>query len=127
MTMNYTAAGEIIRGSYWPPGGDVLTLVLTRSTGWVGADGWTWELVLSRTIRGGDPDLELEAASVTVDGTHLTLTVRATDDETAGLPKTNNRTFAVELRSTSDDDPAEVSYWDAAQGIAMVRSPAGEA
>ena len=96
--------------------------MLTRSTGWAGADAWTWELLLSRTLRAGTPDLTLTADSVAEDGTELTLTFHATPVETATLP--DKHAFAIELKST--DGAAVVSYWDAAQGRALVRSAAGE-
>ena len=122
--VDYTEKGEIIRGSQWPPGGDDLTIRLTRSSGWVGADAWTWKLLFSRTLRGGTPDLALTATNASVAGTLLTLTFKAEDTETAALPAARKDTFHVELQST--DGSGDVGYWDAAQGSARVRDVAGE-
>ena len=123
---DYTEDGDIIRGSRWPPAEDVLTVEITNTGGWpAGADGWIWSLALSRTARGGTPDVELTADSADVAGNVLTLTFHATSAETAALPAGKGR-FYVEVKSDDGDDPAVVSYYDCVAGTANVRDAAGE-
>lgn len=117
-------AGDIIRGSQWPAGGETLPLTLIRSSGWTsGEDGWTWKLQISRTQRGASPDLELTASTAIIVGTRLTLTFAATDVETAALPD-GPPTMFVELES--EDLSNDISYWDEAAGFIPVRDPVGE-
>jgi len=121
---DYTPDSSIVRGSRWPPAGDVLTVEITNTGGWAaGADGWTWSLCLSRTRRGGTPDLEIEADSAALNGTVMTLTFTATSAETAALPAGKGR-FNVEIKS--DDGAGAVSYYDCVAGTASVRDSDGE-
>ena len=135
---DYTQDGDIIRGSRWPAADEVLTIQLTKASGWpADADEWTWELCLSRTLRGGAPDLVLEASNVFVSDEILQCTFYATPAQTAALPGTGRTQFYVDLRSTetpgTTTTPAPgasvdiVSYYDCVHGVAWVRNPAGEA
>jgi hypothetical protein len=132
---DYTAYDDIVRGGRWPAAGDALTVQITNDSGWpAGADGWLWELLLSRTLRGGTPDLALAADSVSVADDVLTLTFHAAPDETLSLPGSGRQQFYVEVRSTEgggttttgSGEPPVVSYYDCVQGTAVVRNPAGE-
>lgn len=119
--VDYTDTDEIIRGSIWPPAGDVMTLELTKSTGWAGAGAWTWTLMISRHMDGGTADLELVATGASIAGDVLTLLFTATSAQTAALPLVG--VYSVGLKS---DNGAIMSYYDAAQGIASVRDFVGE-
>ena len=124
---DYTERAEIIRGSRWPPGAGFVTVRLHCSEGWAGADEWTWELLLSRTLRAGTPDVVLEADSAAEDGEDATWFIvqfHATHTQTSALPETKNRTFHVDIQST--DGEGVPSLWDVVEGTALVRSPAGE-
>ena len=118
------AWGEIVRGSRWPPANDPFTIEITNTNGWpVGADSWTWEVLLSRAVAGSTPDLTL-TASAGLDGNVLTLTFNATPAETAALPGGGRTKFYVDVRST--DGSGVVSYYDVVQGYAWARDPAGQ-
>ncbi len=129
--LDYTEeAGEIIRGGRWPPAAGCITLTLTRTCdgdplNWpAGADGWTWELLISRYVAGSAPDLTLTAHSVDLAGHILTLTFYATPVNSASLPGGGRKRFDVDLKST--DGSAVVSFYDGAQGWAHVRNAAGQ-
>jgi len=116
---------ELVRGSQWPPGEQSKAIKLTRSSGWTsGEDTWTWELLFSRSLSGGTPDLAVEAYSVTSDSTTLTLLFKLTEEDTAALPGGTKQKFYVDLRST--DGSGNVSIWDEAQGYIRVRDAAGQ-
>ncbi len=117
---NYTAAEPIIRGSRWPPGEDVLTMVITKSTNWpADADTWTWTLAFAE--RGDDSaDAELEAASVSVSDAVLTLTFSMTGAQSAALPGSGKVILRVELVSV---DGAVTSYYYDMTGEATVYDP----
>ena len=125
--------GPIIRGSVWPAAGDPRPVEITNAEGWPpGADGWTWKLVLSRTRRGGTPDLVVEADTVTLVGDLMLLLFRLTAPETEALPVGKGR-FFVEVLSevapgTTTPGSPEVgpSYYDCVSGTANVRDAAGE-
>lgn len=121
--IDYTTCGEVIRGSAWPPAGDYLSVVLTKASGWGGAATWKWRLLLSREQLGGIADLGLDAASVTIAGTDITLRFQATGAQTATLPGRGAMVFNVGIRSIAG---AVTSYYDAAQGTANVRDYVGE-
>jgi hypothetical protein len=128
---DYTAGpGEIIRGSRWPAADESLLVILTKVNGWpAGSDDWTWELLLSHSARGGDPDLAVEAETATVSGegdTVMTLEFSLTAAETASLPGEGRQEFHVDVRSTDDGEAPVVCYYDCVQGTAWVRDPAGE-
>lgn len=89
--------GYMTRGGLWPEGGAVLTIALTRSTGWAGAAAWTWTLRISRDRLGGTPDLTLTSASAVVVSTVMTLTFVATAAETDSLPETGR--YYVQVHS----------------------------
>ena len=97
--------GYLTRGSLWPEGGAVLTVNMTRATGWVGAAAWTWTLRISRERLGGTPDLTLASASVSVSGNVLTLTFTATHVETATLIETGRH--YVEVHSDAAGSPSD--------------------
>ena len=119
--IDYTDTDEIIRGSAWPPAGDYLTLELVKSTGWAGANGWDWTLLISRQADGGTADMSLIAVNANVSGTTLTLLFTATAAQTAALPAAG--VYSVGLKSRAG---ATTSYYDAAQGVASVRDYVGE-
>jgi hypothetical protein len=124
----YTQAGPIVRGGCWPPGDRALRIVLTRDEAWdAGAGDWTWELLFSRTQRGGIPDLTIEADSAVVADKVLTLLFHCTPEDTAGLPGHRATVVYMELRG-DDGSPegAGVSYYPTVSRQINVRSAAGE-
>lgn len=127
--INYTEdTGEIVRGGAWPPTAphDVIEVKITKSNEWAaGADGWVWEMIISRGIRGSTPDLVLIATDCSVDGKVVTLTFFATAAQTAEL-QAGSTEFNVDIRSTEAGDPAIPSYYDPAQGTVQVRDPVGQ-
>jgi len=126
--LDYTESGEIVRGGAWPPGEAALRAMLTRDEGvWdEGADRWTWDLIFSRTQRGGKADLVVAAESAHVAGKVLTLIFHLTGTQTGSLPK-SRKVLLVELRS-DDGTPggAGVNYYGRMSGSARVRDPVGE-
>jgi len=123
---DYTPAspGDIIRGSRWPPAEDYCEVRIENEGGWpAGADGWDWDMLLSRTQRGGTPDLTLDAEHVSLDGDWIIARFHADDSETATLPATRGL-FFVEIKST--DGGGGVHFYDVVAGTAQVRNAAGE-
>jgi hypothetical protein len=125
---NYTLAGPIVRGSRWPAGDLAKPIILTRDDPWEeAAADWSWQLLFSRTQRGGTPDLAVRADSVTVAGKVLTILFHLTPKQTASLSR-RGKTVHVELQSDDGQpDGAGVSTWDEVAGTAQVRDRAGEA
>jgi len=120
---DYTAEGIIVRGSRWPAVNVMKPVRITNAAGWPeGADKWTWQLSLSRTKRGGTPDLVLDAAAAILDVKTMILNFFATPAETANLPCSEGK-LHVEITS---DDGVDVNYYDCVAGTAKVRSAAGE-
>lgn len=109
------------RGSLWPEGGAVLTIAMTRSTGWAGAGAWTWTLRISRDRLGGIPDLTLTSASAVVAGTVMTLTFAATVAETTALPETGR--YYVQVHSATG---IAISFYHATLGPLEVVDGVGQ-
>jgi len=130
-SVDYTKnTGPIVRAGRWPPGGDgSIKVILTRTENgvaldWpIGADAWTWEMLISRNQYGGTPDLTLTAFSVTRAPTNvMTLCFFASSAETNTLPGTDRRRDFVHIKSTNG---ATYGYY--AYGRAAVESRVGEA
>jgi len=124
--INYTdpSWGDIVRGSRWPPAGDDFTIEISNTGGWPdGAEGWTWQVVLSRNEFGGTPDLILNA-DASLNDTVMSLTFHAEPDETAGLPGHRRVQYRVAVRSI--DGSGVISYYDVLRGYAWVRDAVGE-
>lgn len=120
---NLTEEYEIVRGGRWPPAEDYAEFTILNVGGWpVGADGWTWQLCLSRVLRGGTPDLTLDAEYADLTGNVITARFHATAAETAALPGAAAQTFYADIKSTNG---AVVSYYDIVQCTARVRSAPG--
>ena len=108
-THNYTKnTGPIVRGGRWPPGGDgSIKVILTRTENgvaldWpVGADAWTWEMLISRNQYGGIPDLTLTAFTVTRSANVMTLCFFASSAETNTLPGNDRRRDFVHIKSSN--------------------------
>jgi hypothetical protein len=116
---NYTADEPIIRGSKWPPADDVVTVTVTKGSGWPGgSDSWTWELAFA--TRGGTSVLDATSASAGISGNDMVLTFSLTVAQTALLVGGKPATYKVELKSTNG---AVVSYYDDLAGEARVRDP----
>jgi len=121
---DYTDSEEIVRGGRWPAGSGWITCTLTKSGGWPDdVESWTWSLLLAPAQAGGAADLEIEADSVSLSGTTLTVKFVATPTQTATLPGTGRTKFYVELKST--DGSGLVSVYDQFEGYAWVRTRAG--
>jgi len=117
--------GEMVRGARYPPGDDPVTVTITKPSGWpVLAPLWTWELLISRTLRDGTPDLTIASASAAVVGTVMTLTFVGTPAETATAPDSTKPCFNVDVRST--DGAGVPSIWKCVRGTVNVRDYAGE-
>jgi len=126
--LDYTkCTGPIKRNGRWPPAGGAVRVILIRKQSGVdldfpvGADAWTWELLISRSQYGGTPDLTLTATSVTVSGNVATLLFYATSAQTATITTTTNARYWVQVKSTNG-----VIYGYYATGRAEVQSPVGE-
>ncbi len=120
---NYTSAEPVVRGSRWPPGEDVLTLVITKSTNWpADADTWTWKLLFAEqgAAAGATPEVELTAASASVSSAVITLTFFMTVAQSAVLTGEGKAVKRVELVS---EDGAVVSYYYDMTGLATVYDP----
>jgi len=116
--------GDVVRGSSWPPANDPFTIKITNTNGWPdGADGWTWEVLLSRALAGATPDVTL-TASAELSGNVMSLTFQATPVQTAALPGSGRTRFYVDVRSI--DGSAVASYYDCVHGFAWVRDAVGQ-
>lgn len=127
---DYTYSGEIVRGSRWPPAEDVLIIEITNEAGWPGdVESWLWELVLSRNLSGGAEDLAIEADSVVLAETILTLNFHIEAEDTEDLPAAGGA-FKVDVRSNDGTESAPgtvgLCYYPCVAGTAKVRNPAGE-
>lgn len=130
---DYTLRNQIVRGSRWPPAGTFVEVHIQNKAGaWPdGADEWTWQLFLSHSRSGGEPDVTLEADSVIYETTDeeddtIVAYFHADPDETDSLPA-GYKVFYIEV--ASDDGAGEgagVCYYDCVAGTARVRSAAGE-
>ena len=145
MSKNYTDSHVIIRGSRWPPIGNLPVRLELRdwdgdAVNWADvyphADEWEWWLEISRHLANEAADLRLEAVNATIDGQYLTLEFRASHIQTAALPGSGRKDFLVDLMSihartntTTTAGPGgmlEARYWSTAHGTAEVRDAVGE-
>lgn len=132
----------LVRGSRWPAGGGHIEIEIENDAWPAGPSpdtNWEWRVFLSRTRRGGVPDLVLIPDSVSLAGTTITLQVHATGGQTNLLPEVAGKRdkYFVEVRSapglggttTTVVPGAEPnrSYYDVVAGFVWVRNPAGEA
>ena len=130
---NYTkGSGSIVRAGRWPPADGAIKVILTRVINGValdfpvGAEGWTWQMLISRNQYGVIPDLTLTAFMVTRAPTNvMTLCFWASAVQTNTLPGNDMRRDLVHIRSINEDVvPASYSYY--AYGTAAVESYVAE-
>jgi hypothetical protein len=101
--------------------------------GWVaGADDWDWWMEISRTRRGGTPDLLIPAETAVLVGDTMFLTFRLSAADTAVLP-IGPRRFCVEILSQAGGTttaPGDTTYdpnpYNCVAGTVEVRDAAGE-
>jgi hypothetical protein len=125
MGTDYGRRGKLVRGSLWPPGGDAVVVRLIRSSGWAGADSWTWTLRFSRNVGSGSPDFSIESSSISISGTSIYISYKLDDSDTvvANFPETGQTNVGVRSVDGSDN----VSDWEIVRGYIEVVDPIGEA
>lgn len=114
----------VVRGFDWPTESTYLPITLRRLAGdWEGADIWLWDLLISRNMHGGTPDLVVPSYSAVIASMDLNLSFVITGAQSILLPGVGPVTYCVDLRST---DGADVKIWTPAAGTIMARDPVGE-